>query len=374
MNIMLSNLWIPILIGTLSCIIFNLIFIYINNKYYFGQDILIGIQKFHTKSTSRLGGASILISLYSSLIAIKFTDKNQIDNQLYDILFYFLISALPVFIGGILEDITHKVLPNIRLLLASISALLLYKILNFQIVRTDVYLIDALLSIPEIKIIITILVVSGFTHATNLVDGFHGLASGIIMIILVGLSWLSWQVEDFLIFQICLMNLSVILVFFIFNWPFGKIFLGDGGSYLIGFIVVELGIFLVYRNEKISPMAPVVLGLIPLTETLFSIYRRFFNSKTSVNKPDALHLHSLIYRRIVLKKYVDRNYLGINKANANVSLFFFNPALILMILTLFFYKNTGILLSIILAYLFLYIIIYKKIVCFKVPKYFIFYK
>jgi UDP-N-acetylmuramyl pentapeptide phosphotransferase/UDP-N-acetylglucosamine-1-phosphate transferase len=367
MNIFLSNLWIPILAGFFSCIIFNLVFIYINNKYKLGQDKSYGIQKFHIKSTSRLGGLSIGISLYIVFIVIKFIDENQIHSQLYNNFFYFLICSLPVFIGGILEDITHKVLPNIRLLLASISALLLSTLLDFQINSTDVYLIDALLSIPELKILLTILVVTGFTHAINIVDGFHGLASGLILIILFGLSWLAWQEEDFLIFQLCLIHISVVLVFFVFNWPFGKIFLGDGGSYLIGFIVVELGILLVYRNKQISPMAPVVIGLIPLIETLFSIYRRIFINKISMNKPDSLHLHTLIYRRIVLKKFVTSNNLEKDKANATVSLVFFMPALVLVILTFIFYKNTTILLSIIITYLILYIYIYKNIVCFRTP-------
>lgn len=368
----MSELWnaigLPILFGLISCIVLNIIFIYINNKYNIGQDKSYGIQKFHIKSTSRLGGLAIVISLFIVFITIRITDKIQILTNLQSHLFYFLISILPVFLGGIWEDITHKVRPNLRLLLASISALLLCNLLDFQIERTDVYLVDLLLLIPGVKILVTILVIAGFTHACNIVDGFNGLSSGLILIILLGLSCLAWKHNDDIIFQLCLINLIVLFGFFILNWPFGKIFLGDGGAYVIGFIVVGLGILLVKRNTQISPMAPVVLGLIPLIETLFSIYRRIFFRKTSINKPDALHLHTLIFRRKLSKKYKFFKYLSFINANASVGLMFLLPALILLSLTFIFYKNTNFLLFIIIIYTLSYVYFYKKIINFKVFK------
>ena len=370
MEYQITNIYLNLAIGVLSCTIFNLIFIFVNINYNFGQDKIVGIQKFHTKSTSRLGGLAIWLSLCLTFISIKLNDQNQLNKQLCIYLFYFLTSALPVFLGGLLEDITHRVKPKFRLLLASISALLLFIFLNFQIERTDVVIVDFLLSIPELKFLITILVVAGFTHAVNIVDGLHGLASGLLLIIITGLSWLAWQHEDILIFEICLINLAILIVFFVFNWPFGKIFLGDGGSYLLGFIVVELGILLVYRNTQISPMAPVVLGLIPLIETLFSIYRRYFIHKVTINNADALHLHSLLYRRIVLKKHTSIYNLNKQKANAVTSAIFLVPALVLLILTCFYYANTYVLLFIILTYIILYIYIYKYIVLFKTVKIF----
>ena len=246
--------------------------------------------------------------------------------------------------------------------------MILYNSLNIQIERTDVYLVDLLISIPEIKIVVTLLVVAGFTHATNIVDGFNGLAAGLLIFILFGLGWLAWTYEDKLIFQLILINLSVLVGFFILNWPFGKIFLGDSGAYLMGFVVVNLGILLVNRNTEISPMAPVVLGLIPLNETLFSIYRRIFLQKKFLHHPDALHLHTLLYRRILFKRYKNSNS---ESANSLVSLLLFMPALILLILTLSCFKSTTCLLIIMISYLFCYIYIYKNIVLFKTSRIFI---
>ena len=64
------------------------------------------------------------------------------------------------------------------------------------------------------------------------------------------------------------------LGFFVWNFPAGLIFLGDGGAYFLGFYVAELAILLLHRNPAVSPMFPLLLCIYPVFETLFSIYRR----------------------------------------------------------------------------------------------------
>ena len=78
----------------------------------------------------------------------------------------------------------------------------------------------------------------------------------------------------------------------------GKIFLGDSGAYIIGFLLAILSILTVKRNPEISPWFPIAVLAYPIFETLFSIYRRKFIQKKSPLKNDGLHLHTLIYRRI----------------------------------------------------------------------------
>ena len=64
------------------------------------------------------------------------------------------------------------------------------------------------------------------------------------------------------------------LGFFVWNFPAGLIFLGDGGAYFLGFYLAELAILLLHRNPEVSPMFPLLLCIYPVFETLFSIYRR----------------------------------------------------------------------------------------------------
>jgi UDP-N-acetylmuramyl pentapeptide phosphotransferase/UDP-N-acetylglucosamine-1-phosphate transferase len=263
--------------------------------------------------------------------------------------------------------VTRKVGPALRLIMATASAAWLYATLEVSIQRTDVAFIDWMLSFPGIPLFTTLLVVAGFTHSVNIIDGFHGLACGLMIIALAGLSFMAYQTGDALVLQLCLTSFFVFLGFFIFNWPSGSIFLGDAGAYLTGFCVVELGILLVMRNKEISPMAPVVAGLLPLIETLFSMYRRKIVRERSVNHPDALHLHTLVYRRLLLNSRNTNNIEQKNSRNSQVAIYFWLPASLFTFVSCLFMQSTWTQLVLMLIYLTMYVWLYKKLVKFKSP-------
>ena len=152
------------------------------------------------------------------------------------------------------------------------------------------------------------------------------------------------------------------------NWPFGKIFLGDGGAYLLGLWVVELGLLLPHRTQSISPMAPVLVGVYPLLETLYSMYRRKFVRSHPINHPDALHLHTLIYRRLILNPALDITSENKNLANAKVALIVWGFAAVPVILAVYFYQQTNMLLALIGFFAVAYIYFYGQLIRFKAPK------
>jgi UDP-N-acetylmuramyl pentapeptide phosphotransferase/UDP-N-acetylglucosamine-1-phosphate transferase len=251
--------------------------------------------------------------------------------------------------------------------MATLSAAWLFGTLGVSVNRTDVWPIDLLLSMPGAPLCVTLLVVAGFTHSVNIVDGFHGLACGLAIIALSGLAFMAWKVGDTLLLQMSLTSLAVVLGFFVINWPRGAIFLGDAGAYLIGFWVVELGILLAMRHPQISPMAPVVVGLLPLIETLFSMYRRNVIRNHPVNQPDALHLHTLVYRRMLFNPALKYTANQLNEVNAKVALFFWLPAAIFAVLACIFSENTKVQLMLMLIYLIMYNWLYLRLVRFKAP-------
>jgi UDP-N-acetylmuramyl pentapeptide phosphotransferase/UDP-N-acetylglucosamine-1-phosphate transferase len=143
--------------------------------------------------------------------------------------------------------------------------------------------------------------------------------------------------------------------------------LGDAGAYLIGFWVVELGILLAMRNPQISPMAPVVVGLLPLVETLFSMYRRNVIRNHPVNQPDALHLHTLVYRRTLFNPSSKYTANQLNAVNAKVALYFWLPAAIFAVLACIFAESTEAQLALMLIYLSMYNWLYRRLVRFNTP-------
>ena len=331
----------------------------------FGHDRAEGVQKFHVKPTSRLGGVAIASGLCTGAGALALLAPNS-DATLHTL--WLLLTCAPVWLGGLLEDITHRVGPTLRLVLAIVSAAWLFGVLGVGVTRTDVWPIDLILLIPGAVLCSTMLVVAGFTHSVNIVDGFHGLACGAVMITVTGLSFMAWHVGDLMLLQMCLLSLAAMLGFFVFNWPSGGIFLGDAGAYLIGFWVVELGLLLAMRNPSISPMAPVVAGLLPLIETLFSMYRRKFIRQYPVNHPDGLHLHTLVFRRLLFNPQVHITPTQKNTANAQVGPYFWLIATALTTLACLFMENTWAQLALMLCYLAMYIWLYRSLVHFKAPK------
>jgi UDP-N-acetylmuramyl pentapeptide phosphotransferase/UDP-N-acetylglucosamine-1-phosphate transferase len=322
-----------------------------------GLDSATGVQKFHVRPTSRLGGLAIGLGVGSCLF--------QADDPSALTL---AACAIPVFAGGLVEDITHRVGSTARLILAIVSASAGYFLLGIGVHHTDVWPVDKLLDLPLAGYLITMLVVAGFTNGVNIIDGFHGLAAGTAVIITTSLLVMAFQAHDVLMVRLCSLSIACIAGFLVLNWPLGKIFLGDAGAYFIGFWVVELGLLLVMRNPGISPMAPVVVGIIPLIETLFSMYRRKWVRDHPVNHADALHLHTLVYRRLVFSPDKCRSQELKNRANARVAWYFWLPASGFGALAVIFQTDTPALLTLMLVYLGAYLWLYRRLVRFASPR------
>ena len=321
-----------------------------------GMDRSTGVQKFHVRPTSRLGGVAIVLGVFAGVLITQ-------DHQALAL----ALCAVPVFAGGLVEDMTHRVGPTARLVLALVSASASYTWLGIGVHHTDVWPVDQLLTLPLAGYFITMLVVAGFTNGVNIIDGFHGLAAGTATIMMTSFLVMALQAGDAFMVQLCGLSIACVLGFLCLNWPRGRIFLGDAGAYLLGFWVVEVGLLLVIRNPGISPMAPVVVGIFPLIETLFSMYRRKFVRNNPVNAPDALHLHTLIYRRLVSSPSRHQTEDLKNRANSRVAWYFWIPAAGFGAAAVFFKTNTPILLALMLAYLGSYLWLYRRLVRLRAP-------
>ncbi|MDM5272397.1 MraY family glycosyltransferase [Sulfurovum sp. zt1-1] len=236
-------------------------------------------QKFHDDSTPRAGGIGILLGM----IAVLFTPIG----------WKLLISMILAFLSGIFEDFHRSMQPKVRLILQMIAAgaaiLLTHSVITY--LGLGIYL-------PYlIAIIFSIFSIVGLMNAMNIIDGFNGLASGATLLILFSLGHTALLVGDKGMIDMILIVWSAVFAFFIVNFPKGKIFLGDGGAYLIGFVVALIGIFLASTYPAISPWYILAILGYPVWEVLFSIYRKLRAGRSPL-QPDAYHLHMLVYRHI----------------------------------------------------------------------------
>jgi UDP-N-acetylmuramyl pentapeptide phosphotransferase/UDP-N-acetylglucosamine-1-phosphate transferase len=135
--------------------------------------------------------------------------------------------------------------------------------------------------------------------------------------------------------------------------------------------VVLLGLMVVQRNPSVSPMAPVVIAIFPLVETLFSMYRRKFIRQHPVNHPDHLHLHSLIYRRLVCGNSLPGQPRSLQdkktQANPLVAFYFWVPSLVFAALAIALTESTNAQLALMLVYVGLYVWLYQRLVSFRAP-------
>ena len=275
-------------IGMLFSLIF-LIIIFISKKFHnhYTSDNLLGPQKIHNSSTPRIGGLIIIISIFIQTLFILDKDKY--------VMMIILACSLPVFLAGFLEDITKIIKPLVRLLLTILSSLLITIFLDIEILNTGIDFFDKYIMVGTIPLFLTILSIVLLTQSFNIIDGLDGLALGTLMLIIFSLLYLSYLYRDLMVFELTLILFSSSLFLFIINFLTGKIFLGDGGAYLIGYLSAILLILISSRNSEISPFAILLIIIFPIYETIRSFIRRFFSKELKSFDPDNRHMHSLLY-------------------------------------------------------------------------------
>lgn len=256
---------------------------------------LAGKQKFHNVPVPRVGGAGLVLGVACAFALVHLTwAAHPLDGVAA------LIGAsLPVFAVGLAEDMTQKVSVRMRLGLTLASGLLAWWTLGAVLQGVGLPFIDDLLAFLPLAVLVTVVAVAGVTNAINIVDGFNGLAGGTVVAILSGTAFLAWRCGDALVLELALLGAGATIGFLLVNYPRGLLFMGDGGAYFLGFWCAESAVLLVYRNPAVSTWQVLALHAYPVTEVLYSIFRKKVLRKMSATMPDRLHLHMLIYRRCI---------------------------------------------------------------------------
>jgi UDP-N-acetylmuramyl pentapeptide phosphotransferase/UDP-N-acetylglucosamine-1-phosphate transferase len=258
---------------------------------HFSMDHTDGVQKFHAVPTPRIGGIAIFAGLVAGWHVV-----SDVENVLLAPL---LIASIPAFVFGLLEDVTKRVGVLPRLLATMGSGVLACWLTGIALNRADVPMLDDLLKYWPIAVVFTAFAVAGIANAINIIDGFNGLSSGAVMIILASLGSIAKFEGDTVLATNFLLLGAAIFGFWIVNFPFGKLFLGDGGAYFAGFALAWLAVLLMMRNPRVSPWLVLLASAYPVIEVLYSIWRRACH-KQKTGAPDNLHLHSLIKTRVTL--------------------------------------------------------------------------
>lgn len=263
---------------------------------------LHGPQKFHVAPVPRIGGIAIFLAI---LGATFFFDSEMPAGFSGSEVLKLVLASSPLFLAGLIEDVTKRASVPFRLVAAMASALCASILLGATLSRLDVWGLDQIgqflppLCVSLLAVGFTIFAVTGAANSINIIDGFNGLAGGAVVIILGGLAFLAWRSEDAFVLHLALLGIGATAGFMLLNYPRGSLFLGDGGAYLLGFWMAETAVLLVVRNQEINTWQILAVCGYPIIETLFSIYRKLIVRRMSASLPDALHFHMLVHRRVV---------------------------------------------------------------------------
>ena len=309
-----------------------------------------GIQKIHTAVTPRVGGIAIFLG---AMLGWYVAPPNFFGGLFWTL----LVASIPAVFFGLLEDITKQVSVRTRLLATMACSIVGYALTDFSISDLNVYVLDWFMQFTLVSLLFTAFAVAGVANSLNIIDGFNGLSTGTALIISAAFYGMSVEVGDIQLAYVCALTFSTALGFFLVNWPWGKIFIGDGGAYFVGFVIAWVAVMLMERHSEISAWAPMLVCGYPVLEVIFSMLRRQRRG-LKVGAPDRLHLHSLFMRRVTRRLFPSASKLAQNSITGGVLLVCNIPPILM---AMNWYTNTPLLMVCFALTAFVYSAIYARL-------------
>ena len=250
-------------------------------------------QKFFNKNKIQLSGGIFLIPIFFLLT--------------YDYSVILTISLFSIFLLGLFSDIGFFSSAKLRFLSQSIIIFLFLFYSNYTLTSVRIDVFDLMLENYLFSLFFTLFCLMILINGTNFIDGLNGLVLCYYFMIVLVVFHLRLFEYSFL------SNLDITLIMMIFVYLilfniFSQLFLGDSGSYLIGFLFGILLLQIYENNQLLSPYFIALLLWYPAFEILFSIIRKI-KFRKSPFKPDNKHFHHLLFLYIY-KKFNFKNNLS----------------------------------------------------------------
>ncbi len=274
-------------------------------------------RKIHRKAVPRLGGIGIFVAFFTPIVILYFFYHNQVSDRLQ----YRSFELLGLLIGstvamgmGVADDL-RRMSARWKLLFQIVAGTIAWITgLSIDIISNPFGppLVLGVFSLP-----VTVFWFVGCMNAVNLMDGLDGLAAGICLFVSVTVFLVSLLFHNVIGMLLMAVLSGAILGFLIFNFYPARIFLGDSGSMLLGFLVGALSLIGSTRKAEtaIALLIPMVALGLPIFDTSLTILRRWYN-RFPLASPDRQHVHHVLVsmgysqRRAVLTLYFTTILLG----------------------------------------------------------------
>ena len=238
-------------------------------------------RKMHNGAIPRLGGIAIFFAVLLATILFGDIDRNARG---------FLAGGVVIFLTGLTDDLSGLT-PRKKLLGQLVAALLVTVVGGLSLTSLGNLFGAGPVELGYLSVPFTVFAIVGVINAINLMDGLDGLAAGVAAIATSTIGILAWHTGNQHLVGACVALLGALIGFLKFNSYPARIFMGDGGSLLLGYCLATFAIQLVECGTKdVSPMLPVVILAVPICDTCFVMIRRLMNHQP-ISAPDRSHIH-----------------------------------------------------------------------------------
>lgn len=247
----------------------------------------------HKKPTPLLGGIAIFLSFLFGFIL--FGNQNPL-------MISILIASFLILLLGIFDDI-KPIKARYKFVIHILVALIVVFYGGLKLTHVDIFGLS--LNFKWMSPYVTILIIVGIINAVNLIDGLDGLCAGISSIYFLTIGVIALILNKFNGLDIILsfIMLGSTLGFLVFNFPPAKIFMGDTGSTFLG-LMISVIMLLGFKTVTLtSLLIPLVLLILPITDTLFAIIRRALNKKP-IGQADKEHIHHQLLKHLSTRKTI----------------------------------------------------------------------
>ena len=327
---------------------------------YTGDVALKGSFKVHGGTVSRIGGSCIVLGLLAGVAA------SGRDYELPNgTILIWLLCLLPAFVGGFAQDLSKRVPTIVRVLAACLSGALAYPLLDAAIQRVEIPGVDALLATPAISFLVTVLAVGLLAHGMNTIDGLNGLMPGVCVIALFALGWVASEVGDGEI--LLLSGLGVGAGTRVPRLEFPKrqtVRRRRRGVFPGRLCRRSIGAARLPSAGRLCVVSAAAGGISRVGDPLLRLPAAAA-SRVPASRPDQLHLHTLVYKRVKLPME-DGRFKSRRNCDASVSMLLFASASAFP--AVLWWDESLYLRAAALGYVIVYLAIYRRLVRFGAPR------
>ena len=245
-------------------------------------------RRMHAKPMPRFGGLAIFVGINLSLGIFLGHDSRVLG---------IMLGGLVIYLVGIYDDL-KGISPKFKLLGQVIAALIVcafdVRILFITNHFVKTFGADHLFLAGAVSWVITVIWIVGITNTINLIDGLDGLAAGVAAIASLSIAYTAYIHGYYLGTMGMLAIAGGALGFLPFNFHPAKIFMGDGGSLLLGYFLAAMSVVQPAKGATLlAVLVPMLVLGLPIFDTAFAILRRTINRRP-IMEADKGHLHHRI--------------------------------------------------------------------------------